>query len=260
MSSSDYIYYELAPGLLDRLGLPHLPFPVRKEEAWRIFRGRQVEVGRLVDELDRFIADEPEAGQRYRTTIAVLTYVLAIRAGTSGDAEGANRLLALGLKHRPGNVSLRANHAFSLHALGRYDEALAAYRTLLSESGNGGDPLIRMLAARALADSGDALSAYRMLIACPAALAGDGAFRKLVSRYRERAGLGAPEWVEPASAAPANAASGRAVRRSRAGKPAVARPPGRRPTETGHRSCARCEQPLPESARFCPGCGQAVKP
>ena len=285
MSSRDYVYYEFSPQVLDQLGLPSLSFPVRKEQVWRIFQGRHVEFPLLLDELDQFITDDPEAGESYRTIFAVLSYILAIRAGAAGDARGANRLLGLALKHRPDNISLRANHALSLHMLGRHAEAIAEYHSLLSEPRMSGDPLIRMLAARALGDSGDAEAAYLQLLDCPAALSKDEAFRRLISRYREQAGFGPVDWVAPTESqagGPSPSISGRpsagqvesssrpgacgaevvpatASHLSRGAERPDARHAAAETASPGDRYCRGCGKALRKGVRFCPGCGRAVR-
>lgn len=249
MTRTDYVYYELSGAVLDEIGLPHLPFPVRPQEAWRIFQGRHVEFPLLLDELDRFIDDDPEAGEPYRTTLAVLSYVLAIRAGSSGDIEEANRLFALGLKHRPEHVLLRIHHAFSLQLLGRYDEATAEYEALLAEPRTRDDPIIRLLAARALGDSGDADAACRLLLDGPAALVGDPVFRRLVSGYAEQAGWPPLEWI--ASGGVAGAHTERASPDGGAafavGGADIATPAGR--------FCRQCGKPLRAGLSFCTACG-----
>lgn len=248
MTRTDYVYYELSGAVLTEIGLPHLPFPVRPQEAWRIFQGRHVEFPLLLDELDRFIDDDPEAGEPYRTTLAVLSYVLAIRAGSSGDVEEANRLLALGLKHRPEHVSLRIHHAFSLQLLGRYGEATAEYEALLAEPRTRDDPIIHLLAARAHGDAGDADAACRLLLDGPAALVGDPAFRRLASAYAEQAGWPPLEWVA------SERASGTRLEELGPGH-AIGVIDDAETAKPAGRFCRQCGKPLREGLSFCTACG-----
>jgi len=235
MGASQYVYYELAPELLDRLGLSRLPFPLRREMVDKVFQDRQVDFGLMLEELDRFISEHPESGALYQRTITVLSYILAIRAGAAGDPQKANSLLGLGLKHQPENLGLRANHAFSLHMMGRYDEAISEYRELIAEPANDHDPLIRLLAARAMGDSGDPKSAYEVLLDCPVELAGDHGFDNLLDHYRHEIDRLSRKQTEPA--------------------PEVQTESTPQPSD---KFCRQCGKPLRPGAGFCSSCGKAV--
>ncbi len=219
MSTDAYLLYELKPEVLERLQLPPLPFPVGKDRVGEIFRKDGVRFDLLLEEMDRFVEENPETTNSYRPALTRLSYVLALREGSEGRPEAAVRLLALGLRHDPTDYSLRANHAFGLHLAGRLEEAVAEYKSIVDAQPEGVDPLIRILAARACGQLGDFQEGYRLLSEGTEAFVGDEGFDRLLAGYRKK-----------------SEAAGRSV----------------------HRFCTQCGKPLKVGAKFCTGCGGIV--
>ena len=113
-----------------------------------------------------FLREHPEYEERYRNALGLLSYLVGVELGTEGKTERAIRCFELGLAHNPDNLSLRANYAISLHALGRVDEALDQYEGMIRDPDIGVSPHIWVLAARLYDKQGNYARAHELMKAC----------------------------------------------------------------------------------------------
>lgn len=151
---SQYFYHQMSKELADKLDLPVLAYPVRKEKSLGfIFEGK-LAICRILDELDLFLREHTELVSVYREAIAKLAWLEGLEAGRNGFMRHAAHYLRLGLDYVPENLSLRAEYAAALLSLNRKEEALAELEYLISQASGGIEPLVWMLAARLHMDVG----------------------------------------------------------------------------------------------------------
>ncbi|MCC5850774.1 MAG: hypothetical protein JJU29_22015 [Verrucomicrobia bacterium] len=145
---SEWFFYEMAPEIAEKLDIPQLPFPVRKQSSLSIFQAGTVSLGRILDELDRYLKEQPNLVNTYRETIGKLTWLEAMESGREGFFQHAAHYLRLGLEYRPSNLSLRTEYASVLLCLGFHEEALEEFEYLVNHPRNLLEPLLWILAAR----------------------------------------------------------------------------------------------------------------
>lgn len=229
---ADYGYYMLDEQILGDLGLPRLPFPVRADRAAAVFGGGGVRYEDLLDELEAFTGEHPEARGHYATTIGLLAYVVGVDMGSDGCHEGAARYLALGLAAQPQNLSLRLNYGLALQNLGLEDEALAHYEAALADPDLPTTPLLWILAARIHASRGNSARALELLEQCARFNPDDEAFWDFLGEMKQKAGS----------------------------SPAAACPSCRAPMAPGLRFCTSCGASSAAPQAFCTQCGAAASP
>ncbi|MCC5843390.1 MAG: hypothetical protein JJU05_03980 [Verrucomicrobia bacterium] len=145
---NQYFYHQMSEELAEKLDLPVLAYPVRKEKSLGfIFEGK-LAICRLLDELDLYLREHPEHVAVYREAIVKLSWLEGLEAGRSGFMGHAAHYLRLGLDYQPQNLSLRAEYAAALLSLNRKQEALTELEFLIGQASGGIEPLIWMLAAR----------------------------------------------------------------------------------------------------------------
>jgi len=180
-----FIFLELAAAIRDRLHLPNLPFPIRPSRRKAVFNGSQVAFDEMVGELDLFLRSHPVYADRYRLSLGVLAYVAGVGAGRSGYPDKARACLEIGLRWNPGNLSLRANLALALQALGQREAALAQYEAILQDPAVSVSPLVWFLAARLYADLGHPRQALKLLQDCLPCLPDEAGYWDFLAEMEE---------------------------------------------------------------------------
>ncbi len=182
------VLYELSPEILDRLGLPRIPIPVRKDYVGRVFGDDGVDLDALIAEVDSVIGDDMHLSALYGAVIARLADIAGMRHALEGRVQEAADLYRLGVRHRPAYVGLNSKLALALQAMGRDREAAKHYDIALARGDELANPVVFVLAARAHAEAGNLERALDLLDRCPEGFLDDEGFRDL---YRSYASAGA---------------------------------------------------------------------
>jgi tetratricopeptide (TPR) repeat protein len=238
------VFLEMKPALREQLGLPELPFPVRRERLATVMSGEELRPDLLLDELDRFLAGRPELRGRYAAAGAALAYLAGVELGRRSFHPGALHCFEIGLALAPDNDSLRVNYALSLMAVGRQAEALRQLELVMAAHREAGvDPTIWTLAGRLCAELGDDARAARLLGEVAAFLPTEESFWELLAQVEERA--------RAAGAPPAQAVVPATIPLATPLAPGKTAAPVRA-------DCPNCRTALPAGARFCPQCGERL--
>lgn len=226
---SNYVYLKLAkPDLAARLGVPDLPVPVREERLPEVMREGQLNTDALLDELELFLAANPEYRPNFAEFAGRLAYVTALDLGATGQMEAAEHYLKVGLNSDPSNLSLRLNRAVALQMTGRQEDALAEYLRSLAEADNGLTPAVTVLAARCCRDLGQWKTGAELLRSLVPLTPREPEFWDFLAEMEEKAGM--LPTTAPAPAVPPVIA------------PAVA-------------FCTQCGGKIEGGVRFCTNCG-----
>ncbi len=145
---SQYFYHQMSAELAEKLDIPVLAYPVRKDKTLGFIFKEKLAICRILDELDLFLREHPEHVSAYREAIAKLAWLEGLEAGRNGFMRHAAHYLRLGLDYQPNNLSLRAEYAAALLSLDRKQEALAELEFLIGHASGGIEPLVWILAAR----------------------------------------------------------------------------------------------------------------
>lgn len=190
MAQTAYRFYRLSRSLAKKLGLDPIPFPVRARHVKAIFQSKadSVPVDRLLEELDQFLHDHPNLREGYASNAARLATICATRHVYDGDFPAALDALNAGLRADPRNQGLKAHQALALQALGHHAAAAMIYEQLLWEAPRGFDPLLRALAAKAFAASGERDKARDILDALPEQAFQDASLAKLRTALQDASG------------------------------------------------------------------------
>ncbi len=232
---SDFVFYEMSETLRQKMKLPLLAYPVRKEKVREIFGPTEVAMAPLLDELDLFLLENPQHIQRYRETVSLLAYLAGIELGTEGFAQAAAHYLEMGLAYNPENLSLRANYAVALQALGRTDEALDQCEKVWRDPEAGISPMLAILTARLYAEKGEDQKGYRLLQEYASFFPEDEGFWNLLGELREKSNASFFQVSERTLAVPPPP------------KPAVLK------------FCPQCGMELSMVGRFCFSCGASLE-
>lgn len=235
---SHYLYLRLAkPELAARLGVPDLPVPVREERLPEVLCDGQVNTDALLDELELFLAANPEYRPNYAEFAGRLAYVTGLDLGATGLMEAAEHYLKIGLNSDPSNLSLRLNRAVALQMTGRNEEALAEYLRSLADADAGLTPIVTVLAARCCRDLGRWKTGAELLRSLVPLAPREPEFWDFLAEMEEKAGL-----IPVAAAAPKPAA-------------AAAMPPVISPAVA---FCTQCGAKIEGGVRFCTNCGAKI--
>jgi tetratricopeptide (TPR) repeat protein len=181
MAQTAYRFYRLSMSLARKLRLDPIPFPVRARHVKSIFQSKtdSVPVDRLLEEMDQFLHDHPNLANGYASNAARLAMICATRHVSDGNFPAALDALNAGLRADPQDQGLKAHQALALQALGHHAAAAMIYEQLLWEAPRGFDPLLRALAAKAFAASGDRDKARELLEFLPEQAVRDASLAKL---------------------------------------------------------------------------------
>lgn len=193
---ASWILVEPTTSIVELTGLRAARLPVRVERLDAVLgRGGEgdgtVDLVALVDELDEFIAEQPEATGRLLPSMVRLAIGGCDEALASGDDARAERVVRLARRWAPENVALRIRHGQALHRLGRHAEATRQWTLAVDRARDLGDwsPLLWLLTARSAMEQGDDASAAALLdevcVGAP-----DDAVRRLRDRVARRTAQG----------------------------------------------------------------------
>lgn len=219
MSAAAWTTIRLKAGILNGLGLPDLPFPVREEQVAGLFTRGRVHFERVLEETDRYVTEHPEVLDSYRPLLSGLAHALAVTEGAEGRTEDAVRLLRLALKYAPESERLHGDLGLALHLAGDAEEAIEAYRKAIDADGEKAFPVLRVLAARACEEHGAHQEGIQFLRGGGDELGRDPHVAGLLSRLESH----------------------------------VLAPPA---TQKQPVFCRACGEKLRQGRRFCPACGK----
>lgn len=250
---SDFTFFALKPEVSQRLHLPRLPVPVRRNRMAAIFPAKgEANLAAILHELEIFISEEPQHKDTYQEFLAMLCYIVAIDAAGAGNHELAASYFRIGLAASPDNISLRSNYGLSLQCAGHPSEALREYERVVAEMPEGKIlPVLWMLLARLYAADDEYAKAYRLLRDVSALAPEQPGFWEFLGEMKARAEASRTT-AEPA----VHAADARPV-----GKPEqkpsapVAVAPVMAP-----RFCGGCGAGVQPGWKFCKACGAPLKP
>jgi hypothetical protein len=220
--ASTFDFYALSSKALAGTGVPSVPLPIRRSQVKRLLRGDRVPLEGIMEELERYLTEHPAEEDRYRQVGALYAQVFGVALGRDGDLRGAGRCFEIGLSRRPDHYGMRVHYALVLEAIGMLEDALGEYRVIVDDPEVPVDPLVWVLAARALAEHGDQKRALGLLRECQPLMPGDKSLAKMI----------------------------RAVERRRGG---AAKP------EASKRFCTQCGRAVASGKRFCTACGAPVR-
>ncbi len=252
-----YAFYEFRGEVPLPPGAELLPLPVRHERESEVFRGAEVRVDLLAEELAGFLSEYSDLRTRYRRTTSTLAWLAGVSEGLRGDMQSAERHLKFGLESEPGDMLLRSNYALVLQLQERNDEALVEYEAVLADPEGTKNPVVALLAARLYAQAKRFREAYDLLEPLGGVFFNDDSYWDMLADMEELAGVN--------SAAPAATPASPG-----APQPTVAPEPAAgpacvfcgAPVERGQRFCYKCGKPAeaPQRAKaFCGQCGTPVK-
>jgi tetratricopeptide (TPR) repeat protein len=178
-----------------RAGLPPVPWPVPAAALDDVLRA-PVALDRLLEYADEY-ADEyggdgawQHDGPPLGPAIARLAYLVGVDELDDHLYEHAEYHLRIGLRHAPGNVSLRSHLGLALWGLGRRSEAVDAFAEAIGRCRRSSRfaPLLWLLAARAYVELGRARDALPLLDDLAGYLPDGEAFWDLLATARRAAG------------------------------------------------------------------------
>jgi len=239
-------FYSLEESVSQKFNLPPIPFPVRPGREKTIFNPQGVALDLLLDELKKYLIENPEEKIFYQEAGSRLAAVEGIKLGEEGFPDLAAHYFELGLALDPDNLALRFNYALALQSAGRKEEAMRQYRYLLQQPAISVQPLILILAARLFLDSGDPVTAHQILKHCASFMPVDDEFWELFAEARERCGI--KPWFAPGQ-----------KKKTISAQPAPSPPPQQKEKVSAKKNfCSACGKPLKPAAKFCGSCGHAL--
>ncbi len=163
---SEFAFVTLDEEFFRSKGMPALPLPVRPAMQAEIYGPEGIVVDRLVDELRLYLEAHPGQEALYRPVLGALAVCAGVALGQKGESNRAVSYFELALEIRPGDHYLRANLAVILNLIGREEEALAHYDTIVNTPGVAVNPLIWVQTARLHAERGHSERALDLLRVC----------------------------------------------------------------------------------------------
>lgn len=240
---SNVQFYALAESVCQKLNLPPIPFPVLSGREKIIFNSQGVALDLLLDELEKYLIENPKEKIFYKEAGSRLAAVEGIKLGEEGFPDLAAHYFELGLALDPDNLALRSNYALSLQSAGRKEEAMRQYRFLLQQPAISVQPLILILAARLFLDSGDPVTAYQILKHCTSFMPEDDKFWELFAEAKQRCGI--KSWIAPGQKISA--------------QPASSPPPQQKEKVVAKKNfCPACGKPVQSDDKYCMSCGHAL--
>jgi predicted Zn-dependent protease len=186
MSATPWTMLSLDAGARGPAALPPVAWPVPEAEVARVLAS-PVALDLLVEYADAYSDEHPS--QALDTAIARLAYMVAIDELDDHLYEHAEHHLRIGLRHAPGNVSLRSHLGLALWGLGRRDDATTELSRAIAGFRRVGEiaPMLWLLTARALDETGRHGEARPLLEELAALLPAEESFWELLAVARARA-------------------------------------------------------------------------
>jgi hypothetical protein len=161
----EFALFTLQDDLRDELRIPPVPVPVRQSRTGAVFpAGGPVNLPAMLEEVQAFVAANPQAEDTYRSLLAGLGLVAGLAATERGAHEEALRCYHAGLLAVPENIVLRSHEALAIQALGRVAEARERLEAIVRAVPRGEImPLVWMLLARRYVEDGELAKAQPLL-------------------------------------------------------------------------------------------------
>lgn len=167
---SRWILVEPSTSVVELTGLRAARLPVRTERLDEVLGRRGdgkgiVDLGGLVEEIDVFVAEQPESMERLLPSMVRLAIAACDEALFDGDFARVERLARLARRWSPSNVALRIRLGRALHGLGRHAEATHHWTEAVRHAGERDQwsPMLWLLTARSLMEQSNDADAAQLL-------------------------------------------------------------------------------------------------
>jgi predicted Zn-dependent protease len=187
--TTEWALVELDETAREQMHLPAVGWPVPIGEVGEVL-GPPVRLDRLVEVADRWCDEHPDRAAALSPALARLAHAVAIDELDDHCWAMAITHLRIGLRHQPTNVSLRSHLGLAHWGAGHRTlavEHLLATVTICRATGRCA-PMLWLLTARALDESGRFAEAAGLLDELAALLPGEAQFWDLLVAVRARAG------------------------------------------------------------------------
>jgi predicted Zn-dependent protease len=181
---------QLEDAARSRMHLPAVGWPVPAGEVDAVL-GPPVRLDRVVEAADRWCDDAPDRAAALAPALARLAYAVAIDEMDDHCWDLAVEHLRIGLRHDPTNVSLRGHLGLALWGAGQRDRAVHHLLVAVDVCRAAGRaaPLLWLLTARALDETGRFAEAASLLEELAALLPAEEQFWDLLAAVRGRAAI-----------------------------------------------------------------------
>lgn len=136
------------------VGLPGTSLPVRQARLDDIFRSQQSRVKPcdLVDEIELFVVEEPDAIDRLSPSMVLLARAAVADLLWAHEWESAEKYARAARRWSPQDASLQIQLGSALHGLGRHREATTQWKAVIARARDGSrwSPMLWLLTARSL--------------------------------------------------------------------------------------------------------------
>ena len=152
--SSQWVLVQPSTALTALVGLPETALPVRHARVDAIFKSQtsRIELCDLVDELEVFAGEEPDAIARLTPSMALLARAAIGELLWENQWERAETYARLARRWSPNDTPLLVQLGRALHGLGRHSEATTQWQSAIARAREAEQwsPMLWLLTARSL--------------------------------------------------------------------------------------------------------------